>query len=378
MTVDRRQVQFGAGAVNGLDALVDGYGPERVLVVATESGLTRAGLGHWLDSPRHRLFSGFRPNPDLDDALAGCVLRDSWRPTVVVGVGGGSAMDTAKLVRALPTDRAAALRCLTGTPDGLSTAVDTLVLVPTTSGTGSEVTQFATVFDGDRKYSLDHPLAAATRSVVDPDLTAGCPPAVATSCAMDALCHSVESLWARRSTDGSRADALRALAGLVGPLGNGLKDTSPQVRERLARAALDAGAAINMTRTTAAHAFAYQLTRQYGVPHGVACLLNLQWLYAYNAEHLEAHCEDVRGRAHVRAQLESVAVAWGLTVAGMPAHFAGLLSDMGWSPRLSAYGVRESDLAAYIEAGKGSTARAVNNPVGLVGPLVLQALHEIY
>nr|EIF93906.1 alcohol dehydrogenase [Streptomyces tsukubensis NRRL18488] len=376
------KVIFGAGTVRGLDSLVDGLGAERVLVVSSERGLDRAGFGHWRASPRHRIFSGFRSNPDLDDVLAGCALRDAWRPTVVVGLGGGSGMDTAKLVRALPAGRPAALRCLAGGaddgPNGPVTGVESLVLVPTTSGTGSEVTQFATVFDGDRKHSFDHPLAAATHALVDPELTVGCPPTVATSCAMDALCHAVESLWARRSTDASRTDARRALDGLVGPLGNRLKEDSPEVRVRLARAALDAGAAINVTRTTAAHAFAYHLTRRYGVPHGVACLLNLRWLYGYNAQQLEAYCEDDRGPDHVRVQLETVAAAWRLTVAGVPDHLAGLLSDLGWSPQLSDYGVREADLADCVRAGTGSTARAVNNPVRLDESLVLQAIREIH
>ncbi|MEU9716192.1 phosphonoacetaldehyde reductase [Streptomyces sp. NPDC047976] len=383
MTPDTRgddtvPVTFGAGAVRELDALIEQSGARRVLVVATESGLVRTGFEHWLDAPGHRLFADFRPNPDLADVLAGCALRDSWRPDLVVGLGGGSAMDVAKLVRGLPAGRDAALACLTGGEGPVATDVGGLLLVPTTSGTGSEVTRFATVFDGERKYSFDHPLAAATRSVIDPELTASCPADVLTSCAMDALCHAVESLWARRSDPGSRAHALDALRGLAGPLGDGLKDTSAPVREELARCSLAAGRAINITRTTAAHAFAYRLTRRYGVPHGVACLLNLQWLYGYNLERAGTHCDDERGAAHVHAQLEAVAAAWGIEPRGVPERLGRLLSDLGWSPRLSDYGVSAEDLPEQVEAGLGSTARAGNNPVRLDGALVLRALREIH
>ncbi|WP_051852336.1 phosphonoacetaldehyde reductase [Streptomyces aureocirculatus] len=371
------EVVFGAGAVRRLDAMVDSYGARRVLVVATEGGLRRAGFGHWLESPRHHLFSGFRPNPALDDVLAGCALRDRVGPDLVVGLGGGSAMDVAKMVRALPADGAAARACLGTGAAPLPVAGD-LVLVPTTSGTGSEVTQFATVFDGEHKFSFDHPTAAATRSVVDPELTATCPAEVTTSCAMDALCHAVESLWARRSQEGSRADALRALGALTGPLGDGVKDTSPAVREQLARAAIDAGRAINVTRTTAAHAFAYRLTSRYGVPHGVACLLNLQWLYAYNTERYGTHCEDDRGRAHVRAQLDAVAAAFGLDPVDVPGRLGELLAQSAWSPRLSDYGLTDRELPDYVAAGLGSTARAANNPVRLDESLVLRALRAVH
>lgn len=370
------EVVFGAGAARGLDALIDSRGARRVLVVATEGGLRRAGFGHWLESPRHHLFSGFTPNPVLGDVLTGCALRDRLAPDLVVGLGGGSAMDVAKMVRALPADAAAARACLGQGADPPPVAGD-LVLVPTTSGTGSEVTQFATVFDGERKFSFDHPLAAATRSVVDPELTATCPAEVTTSCAMDALCHAVESLWARRSRADSRADALRALHSLTGPLGDGLKDTSAAVRDRLARAALDAGRAINVTRTTAAHAFAYRLTSRHGVPHGVACLLNLQWVFAYNTARYGTHCEDDRGPAHVRSQLTAVAAAFGLDPADVPGRLGELLARSGWSPRLSDHGLTGRDLPDYVAAGLGSTARAANNPVRLDETLVLKALRAV-
>lgn len=375
---DAIPVTFGAGAVRELDALVDRLGARRVLVVATESGLVRTGFEHWLDDPGHRLFADFRPNPDLEDVLVGCALRDSWRPDLVVGLGGGSAMDVAKLVRGLPAGREAALACLTGGDGPVATDVGGLLLVPTTSGTGSEVTQFATVFDGEGKYSFDHPLAAATRSVVDPELTATCPVDVLTSCAMDALCHAVESLWARRSVPQSRAHALEALRGLATPLGEGLKDTSLPVREELARCSLAAGRAINITRTTAAHAFAYRLTRRYGIPHGVACLLNLQWLYGYNLERAGTHCDDDRGPAHIRARLEAVAAIWDLEPRDVPERLGRLLTDLGWSPRLSDYGVSAEDLPEQVRAGLGSTARAGNNPVRLDSALVLRALREIH
>ncbi|MFD0425111.1 phosphonoacetaldehyde reductase [Streptomyces parvus] len=368
---------FGTGTAQGLDELIERTGARRVLVVSTGSALARTGFGHWPDLPGRRVFPDFRPNPDLEDVLVGCALRDAWGPDLVVGLGGGSAMDVAKLVRALPSDRDAALACLTG-GGPLPADLAELLLVPTTSGTGSEVTQFATVFDGERKYSFDHPLAAATHSVVDPGLTETCPADVLSSCAADSLCHAVESLWARRSVPRSRFDALEALHGLAAPLAGGLKDTSLPVREELARCSLAAGRAINVTRTTAAHAFAYRLTRRYGVPHGVACLLNLQWVYAYNLERVGSHCADDRGVVHVRTQLEAVAQVWGLEPRGVPERLGRLLTDLGWSPRLSDYGVPAGDLRDYVEAGLGATARADNNPVHLDSAPVLRALREIH
>ncbi|MEY9846400.1 alcohol dehydrogenase class IV [Streptacidiphilus sp. BW17] len=368
---------FGSGSVALLEQTVRAAPDARVLLVASPRALERAGLGHWSANPAVRVFSEFRPNPDLDDVLRGCAVRDTWLPTTIVGLGGGSAMDVAKLVRCLPTERTAALDELRAPTEDLTSNVEQLVLVPTTAGTGSEVTRFATVFDGNRKLSFDHELAAATSAVVDPGLATTCPQDVTSSCAMDALCHAVESLWARRSTGASRAAARLALRTLVPLLKTGLLDPSLRVREELASAALEAGRAINVSRTTAAHAFAYHLTRRFGVPHGVACLLNLQWLYAYNRDNVAGRCIDERGTDHVEEQLGHVAEVFDLSPDEIPEGLGKLLVVLGWSAQLRDYGLTRQDLPGCVEAGIGATARADNNPVGLHAPTVLDALGGI-
>jgi len=239
-----------------------------------------------------------------------------------------------------------------------------LVLVPTTAGTGSEVTSFATVYVDEVKYSLDHPSVRADLSIVDPDLTASCPAEVAYSGALDALAHATESLWSLRSTASSRQlarDALPVLvAGLAAPL-----DTSS--RASLSVAATRAGLAIDQTRTTGGHAFAYPLTARFGVPHGVACALNLVWLLPFTAARLDADCQDPRGVAFVRRRLDEIEPAGS--------GLAGLMAGAGFSPWLGDHGVREDDLPWLVSAAL-EHGRSTNGPVRLDPAAVLPWLRS--
>lgn len=318
--------------------------PRRVLLVCTTD---RAGVGGLFDEVER--FGDFSPNPRLSDALAGARVAEKYAPDLIVGVGGGSAMDVAKLVRALPVERAR--DALAGRVPPVRRAP--LVLVPTVSGSGSEVTSFATVYVDGVKHSLDHPSVRADLAVVDPVLARTCPADVAHSAALDALCHAVESLWALRSTVESRVLAMAALGTTDGVW-----------------AAIRAGLAIERTRTTAAHAFAYPLTARHGVRHGLACALNLVWLLPLTAELVARECQDPRGVAFVRRRLADIRAALGDDPA---AAVAARIEAGGFSPWLSDHGVREADLPGLVTAALGAN-RAANGPVRLTPETVLPYL----
>jgi alcohol dehydrogenase class IV len=155
-----------------------------------------------------------------------------------------------------------------------------LWLLPTTAGTGSEVTRWATVWDTEepvpRKRSLDEPWGYAERAFVDPELSASCPPQVLRDCALDALAHALEAMWNRHANPVSDALALRAAQRIVRHLPRALRGRADAADlQALSLAALEAGLAFSQTRTALAHALSYALTLEKGVPHGLACAM---WL----------------------------------------------------------------------------------------------------
>lgn len=366
---------FGAGSLPKVAEIVASHAAARVLLVGSPGAVRTSGIERFLP-PGTRTFTGFTPNPRLHDVLAGCDLAAKERPDLVVGIGGGSAMDTAKLVRVLPPGKAGRRAVLRGETDLLRTDAPPLVLVPTVSGSGSEVTRFATVYDDGRKYSVDHARVLATVSVVDPDLAATCPPAVAFSCILDALAHAVESSWSVRSTACSRALAGEALSALRQIAAAGRRNLDCAARARVALSAIRAGQAIDATRTTAAHAFAYPTTMRFGVPHGLACALHLTWLLDHVAARVETECADPRGPGFAAARVQEIARLLGVH---HPKHSArvveGLVASAGFATRLGAYGVTAPDLAAIVGDGLGS-ARAGNLPVRLAPEDALAALRQ--
>ncbi|MFB6665436.1 iron-containing alcohol dehydrogenase [Streptomyces parvus] len=193
-----------------------------------------------------------------------------FSPDAVVGIGGGSAMDVAKSVAVLvgcTGDPAEYLSEPGSIPDSRTT---TLTQVPTITGSGSELTSFATLYVGHHKHSLDHPSARADHVLIDPDLAAAVPVPTAAASALDALAQAVESTWAVAATAESGDTAIRALETLLPPLdvATGRGDfADPGLRAELARGAALAGVAINTSRTTAAHALSYALTARHRPRH---------------------------------------------------------------------------------------------------------------
>ena len=203
-------------------------------------------------------------------------------PILVVGIGGGSVMDAAKAIR-FPPDSHGPLFQMLDRPVGLDDASPhDLALIPTTAGTGSEVTATATVwnFFSGRKHSLFGPAVQASIAIVDPVLTQGCPRVVTRDAAVDALSHALEAIWNVRRTPDDTSLAISACELILAHLPSLLKSPGdPHLRERLALAALWAGQAMSRTETALVHALSYDDTLTRGLSHGEACGRWLPFVY---------------------------------------------------------------------------------------------------
>jgi alcohol dehydrogenase len=219
------------------------------------------------------------PNPDFRTLEKSCAaLKSAGRIELIVAIGGGSVIDAAKVLAAAGDDFARVRRFLeTGSGEDALQNLP-IIAVPTTAGTGSEVTCWATVWDTDakKKYSLTRPSLYPTTALVDPLLTVDAPRGVTVSSGLDALSHALESIWNVHANPVSTAlaesaarDVLEVLPRLAADLRN------LELRGRMARAALMAGLAFSNTRTALAHSLSYHLTLHHGTPHGIACSFSL-------------------------------------------------------------------------------------------------------
>ncbi len=328
-----------------------------VMVVASERSVATTGLRQKLPDVRLTHFNGFSPNPTLDAALAAARLADRSRPDHIIGLGGGSALDVAKLARVLPTEEAQAAQSVKQNAMGPSRAAR-LCLIPTTAGTGSEVTSLATVYLARKKHSADAEELRADVALVDPALAETCPPSVASSAGLDAFCQGVESLLSNRSTIDSRGYALAAIQQFVA----GCEARSGVARvNAFSAAATLSGLAIEVTRTSVPHAFAYPMTTCFGVSHGLGCALHMPWFLRLVAEDGRP-VSDPRGPAFVRRRVAELADALGARENALEGAVDSITRRLGVANRLGDFGVRAEHVPDLVEQGLESP-RSLNGPI---------------
>ena len=246
----------------------------RPLIVGMEplTGMLLKKCPALLASP---VFSGFHPNPDLSDTEAGTDLFRKEGCDGLISVGGGSSIDTAKAIKT---------RLNTATEDDLihsrlnGNVSCPHIAIPGTAGTGSEATQIAVVYVNGSKVSLNHPALKPDGVILDASLLDSLPLYHKKSCALDALAQGIESYWSKGSNDDSKVHAYLAVIGVLDNLKAYLAG-DPHAADEMLDASYQSGKAIQITRTTAAHAMSYMLTKQLGLAHGHACMLTLPTLW---------------------------------------------------------------------------------------------------
>lgn len=259
------------------------------VLLITTAGFTKRGmtaqLAQWLFPVQLLVIDQVTANPDIDTIDSWLEQYASYPVAAVIGLGGGSAMDAAKAValmlKGTRTENTSLDKLFRTKSISQPQARLPLLLIPTTAGTGSEVTPFATIWDYryKQKHSLTGPSVYPDVALLDASLTLSLPADETLYSGLDALSHSLESLWNKHRSPMSEAYARQAIALLASHFTTAL--TSPScltARQGMQTASMLAGLAISITRTAIAHAISYPLTSHYAVPHGLACSFTLPGL----------------------------------------------------------------------------------------------------
>lgn len=259
--------------------LVDHFarsGVKRLLLV-TDAMLIKLGL---LDAIQARLafhqiqvtvYDGIEPDPSIEQIEAGLTLLQSHDCTAILAVGGGSSMDAAKVIAARATNPHK-IRWMAGKLRVLFKPLP-LYVIPTTSGTGSEVTIAAVVSDpaNTRKFAIMDPALVPQGAALDPRLTQGLPPAITAATGMDALTHAIEAYISHNhlpETDFYALEAVRLISEFLPRVMDNGADL--HAREQMALASYKAGAAFTKAGVGYVHAIAHNFGARYHIPHGLA------------------------------------------------------------------------------------------------------------
>ena len=360
-----QKVFRGRGSAGRLPEIMDGGRVSRVFLVTDPDAFILSGaetaLKGFLSGLTVIHFSDFAVNPRIEDIKTGMQLFSDNPCDLIIGVGGGSSLDIAKALSIL-IEQDGDIRTIIKDGGELNPRRIPTVLIPTTAGTGSEATQFAVVYIEKTKYSLAHPTILADTIFLDPTLTDTMPPYLTATTGMDAFCQAVESFWSVRSTEESRKFSRKALVYILPAFEKAVNNPDDESRDRMLYGSHEAGKAINIAKTTMAHALSYAFTSYFNIPHGHAVALTLPYFFEFNSGVDENSCQDPRGNNFVRARMEELFHLLGVEDAGQAKKlFYGLMARTGLESDLSQMGLGPEASELIIKTGF-NRQRAANNP----------------
>ncbi|WP_018262604.1 iron-containing alcohol dehydrogenase [Methylobacterium sp. WSM2598] len=357
-------ILFEPGAAAKLPEIVRGFGARRVLLV-TDRGVRGAGLTQGAEAALRgaglalAVYDDVAADPPAILVEAGAARARAEGTDLVLAIGGGSALDTAKLVAYLARSDEP-LESLYGV--GLAQGQRLpLILVPTTAGTGSEVTPIAIVTTpGDEKKGVVSARLLPDWAVLDPDLTLGLPAAVTAATGIDAMVHAIEAYTSRqRKNPLSDQLARQALALLSAHIRTACREGADrEARGAMLLGSMLAGMAFANAPVAAVHALAYPIGALFHVPHGLSNALVLMGVMRFNlpvAAPLYAELAPILDPAAAGLPVQEAA-------ARFVASLAAICRDCGVPASLAAVGIGEGDLDRLAADAMKQTRLLVNNP----------------
>lgn len=309
-----------------------------------------------------------KSNPDIVDLYELHQNKKQEKLELVIAVGGGSVLDIAKSFAAILDKEYASIEELRQAIIEKNTGKPACpwIGIPTTAGTGSEVTCWATVWDAEKgsKLSLEDKRNYAYAAYIEPEFTMSMPMKLVVSSALDAVAHATESYWAKAHNMVSSIYALKAISMIMTNLELLMEDQKEEYYLAMAEASMLAGRAFSNTKTTACHSISYPLTLRYGIPHGVAVSMLLPALLCMNESKIE--------------QKEDLLEAYGAkTMEEAGQRIITILEKAGISYKLSDWNVKKEELD---ELAKNcfTKGRMENNPVDLTKEDVVKILENIW
>ena len=334
------------------------------LVVTSNGNLIRHNLDSVFNS--ESIISDIDPDPTFASCQAMINLIDSSKYDGVIAIGGGSVMDTAKVALAYMRTGNCDLAELLTITELYENRVPS-IFIPTTHGTGGEVTMWGTIWDmvEKKKYSISHPDLYPTATILDGNLTLSLPLDISIITVMDALSHSFEAIWNKNANATSTSYAIQAISLIINNVRDLMQNTNNlKIRTNLLIAANKAGLAFSNTKTAAAHSISYPLTIYYGIKHGIAASISLPWLLEINKLEIEEELNIIYNKLNLKdfSELQEILIE--------------LVMQNGKN-RLRKFGVDKHDLNWLVNQSN-TKGRMENNIVDLTNLDIMEILKKIY
>ena len=345
------------GSLSKLKTILEQKKAKSVLVFTGKSSYEKIKrqIQKQLRGIKFQTYNNFSINPKAQEAQE--ALKKLKGFDVIVAVGGGSVLDFAKLFRYCYDNQITPQDALKNKCQFSAAKKTPFIAIPTTAGTGAEATKFAVVYVNGKKYSFEHRDILPDYVILESSFLKDTPKYTKACCAADALCQAIESYWSVNSTKESKEYAKRAMELCRDYMEEFVTTDKAEPAQNMALAAFLSGRAINISKTTAAHALSYQITTDYSIPHGHAVSLSISKLMQINEEAKKVI--DPRGENYVKETLKEIKEI--LKTGNPQKWFDNLFQSIGLEQDLKKLGIKNTDeLAKSV-----NIQRLKNNPVEL-------------
>jgi alcohol dehydrogenase class IV len=363
------RIRFGWGRFKEIREVVEELKGKKVFLVAGKRFAKTSGvldnLSEYLKGLILEIFAEVEENPSIETVDRGAVGCRENQCDLVIGLGGGSAMDGGKAIAMLQKNPGS-IREYLDQERFCQTKGLPFIAIPTTSGTGSEVTPFTVITHKAKKAkpAIAPPENFPDVALVDPELTMSMPFEVAASTGLDALCQAVEGFWSTQANPVTRSLAFQAIKLATENLESACLRKDKESVVNMALASHLTGIEMSNIGNTSIHPLSYPITLDYGVPHGFACAIFLPAVIRFNAQAIENRFRDllrILNLSSVEAFADKV---------------DSFLEKLKAPRRLSGLGVKEKDFPGIAKRGVGrSTAW---NPRPMTEEDIIQICRSIF
>ncbi len=363
------KIRFGKGRRKEIKELSAGLGAERGLLVADPFFFTNGLVDEIMEQSQGAIIASFgelSPNPDVAEVDACAEVIRQKEIGFVVALGGGSSMDCAKAAASIALTQDS-IRKYHGT--GLAMPLEhlPLIAVPTTAGTGSEVTCVSVLSDhaNGKKSPIVSDGFFPAYAIIDPELTYTMPPKVTAGTGIDVLAHALEGFWSKGHQPICDACALHAADLVFKYLYRAYENPADELaREKMCEASLIAGLAFTLPKTTASHACSFPLTNLHHIPHGEACGLTLDHFARINAKGEEGY--RIEEFAKRLGFADAAAMADAIHELKEKLHLRNDLKDLH---------LREEQIAELVKISRHPNL--YNNPVEITDEMLDEMYHKM-
>jgi len=368
---------IGAGTIHQCKGVLGSFAGENIFLVTGKTSYSKSKAKEFLrdilSNYKVTVFNDSSSGPKIEDVKLGVDLFKKNKADVVIAIGGGSIIDMAKLINFFSVNKMNDLSLAKLNFD--IKRPTPLIAIPTTAGSGSQATHFAVVYKEDVKYSVAHKYILPDIAIVDMDLTKSLSKKQTAISGIDALSQAIESYWSVNSTEESKRYAKKAIELILPNLTIAVDNGARNSREAMAEAAHLAGKAINIAKTTAAHAVSYLLTVFHNIPHGHAVALTMAKFFIVNSKPEENVLNEQRGKSYLKKTINEISNLFGCASSqDFAEKWYKLMRDVGLETDFKTLGIsKQSDIDRIIR--NVNMERLDNNPAR-INEAILRQIFE--